>query len=79
LHQVLHELHQLMLVVLQEAGVAAQCMEAALQAGEGLILAAQHAPQPLLLVSEAGQLLLLLCLQDLQPRLQSAVGWDTQA
>lgn len=40
-HQALHGLQQLVLLVLQEAGVAAGGAQAALQAGEGAVLAAQ--------------------------------------
>lgn len=73
-HQALHRLEQLALLALQEAGIAAGGSQAALQAGEGAVLAAQQAPQPLLLAAEAGQLRLLLRLQGLHPRLQGAAG-----
>lgn len=73
-HQALHRLQQLALLALQETGVAAGGAQAALEAGEGAALAAQQAPQPLLLAAEAGQLRLLLRLQGLHPRLQGAAG-----
>lgn len=73
-HQALHRLEQLVLLALQEAGVNAGGAQGALEAGEGAALAAQQAPQLLLLVAEAVQLRLLLRLQGLHPRLQRAAG-----
>lgn len=73
-HQALHRLEQLVLLALQEAGVAASGAQGALEAGEGAALAAQQAPQPLLLAAEAGQLRLLLRLQGLHPRFQRTAG-----
>ena len=72
--QVLHRLQQLVLLELQEVGVAAGGTQAALEVGEGAVLAAQQAPQLLLLPAEAGQLRLLLCLQRFHPRFQCAAG-----
>lgn len=72
--QALHGLQQSVLLPLQEAGVASGSAQAAREAGEGAVLAAQQAPQPLLLLAEAGQLRLLLCLQGPQPGLQRAAG-----
>lgn len=72
--QVLHGLQQLVLLELQEVGVAAGSTQAALEVGEGAVLAAQQAPQLLLLPAEVGQLGLLLCLQRFHPHLQCAAG-----
>lgn len=72
--QALHGLQQSVLLPLQEAGVASGRAQAAREAGEGAVLAAQQAPQPLLLLAEAGQLRLLLRLQGSKPGLQRAAG-----
>lgn len=75
MHQPLQKLQELALLALQETGVAAGRKQAALDADEGAVLAAQQVLQLLFLTLEACQLCLLLGLQGLQPSLQHAVEW----
>lgn len=77
-NQALYQLHQLLLLLLQGAGIAAEGLQILLQVGQGSSLVAQEALQLLPLVLEAVHLGLVLGFQSLQPALQCPARWGTQ-
>lgn len=74
-YQALYKLRQLLLLLLQGAGIAAESVQIVLQVSQGPGLMAQETVQLFPLLLEAVKLGLMLCFQCLQPGLQGPARW----